>query len=207
MERRVTDYDLTMNVEQDSQGSTEYIAALYTPAIGHHQGRGKEPHLAVIALAYKIMEWDQINARTTKPLTAGADELKKISEAMIKAWEQPTQKTAWPFYEPAHPADIEAFRNAYTRAGNTPILPADAPVEYHPQAPSVGRIVWYWPEPGEIEDHRGGPLPAFITRVVHGFNINVQVTLDKDGSRFVPGIDYGGGKIVTCGTWTWPTKK
>jgi hypothetical protein len=78
------DYDLTMNVEQDSQGNQEYVAALYTPAIGHHQGRGTHPHLAIIALAYKIMEWDQINARSTKIKVPRID--------LAKALSQPAQK-------------------------------------------------------------------------------------------------------------------
>jgi hypothetical protein len=178
MERRVTDYDLTMNVEQDSQGSTEYIAALYTPAIGHHQGRGKEPHLAVIALAYKIMEWDQINARSTKPLTAGA-----FGDAIAKALNQPTGKWAW--LEPAAPVlspELEAIKD---------------------RIKNIGRIVWYTPSPDDVLDCSKRVLPAIITREWTGNHMDLQVF----GSTSVyarHSVEYN--MLPKPGVWCWPLK-
>lgn len=103
---------------------------------------------------------------------------------LAKALKQPTG--SWPNVMPKHPADGGVVAT---------------------QKPSVGRIVWYYPDRGEIEGHKDGPLPAFVTRVVDGLNVNLQVILDGQGSRFVPGVDYGGDKtLIPAGTWLWPTK-
>jgi hypothetical protein len=74
MKKDIADYDLTMNIEQDSTGKTEYVAALYTPAVGLNQGRGTSPEAAILDLAGKIRQ---------------AQSLKSFSNRVTNALNQP----------------------------------------------------------------------------------------------------------------------
>lgn len=75
--------------------------------------------------------------------------------------------------------------------------------EETPERPEVGRIVWYWPIPGEIEDHKGGPISAIVTKVLNGWSINVHLFLDKEEVRFITDVHHG----TNAGNWGWPVKK
>jgi hypothetical protein len=179
---------LTLNYEYDGSGNIIWCAMFYSPEIGRHTGQGLAPHLAVIALSQTIMEWD-----------------------LNKCRKQGTPL----FFEQAKALTAEDFSKAYTRAMNqprahVPIIPADAQVDYYPQAPSVGRIVWYYPDKGEIDGVNPGQyLPAVITKVVDKFTVNLNVFPDKHGmsDRFVPGVDFRGANAVPVGVWTWPEKQ
>jgi hypothetical protein len=93
----ITAYELTMNVEQDSTGNTEYVAALYTPAIGLHQGRGASPENAILALAGKIRQ---------------EQNRKSFAGAIANALNQPFPSTFPGNHDvPETVADISAIKN------------------------------------------------------------------------------------------------
>jgi hypothetical protein len=78
MKKGIADYDLTMNVEQDSTGNTEYVAALYTPSVGLNQGRGTSPEAAILDLASKIRQAQNLKSFSGRVANALAQPIGNI---------------------------------------------------------------------------------------------------------------------------------
>ncbi len=83
------------------------------------------------------------------------------------------------------------------------------------QTPSIGRIVHYALDEGDVDliergrretgaqgniVHEGDILPAVIVRVLPHGNINLRVFLDGNDMLWAPGRQEG----KTPGTWQWP---